>query len=83
MTCWVETCRPDKYTIVYKIKCCVIDGRVVFVCYNTSGWKTSKIPEELFFTHFSMKHSSVTHRALVTKLRNFCYRYPFDLIILV
>jgi len=27
-------------TIVYKNKCCVIDLRVVFVCYNTSGWKT-------------------------------------------
>jgi len=27
-----------KYTIfVYKIKCCVINGCVVFICYNTSG----------------------------------------------
>ena len=28
--------------IVYKIKCCVIDWRFVFTCYNTSGWKTLK-----------------------------------------
>jgi hypothetical protein len=34
---------PDKYTIVHKIKCCVNDWCVVFVCYNTSGWKTSKM----------------------------------------
>jgi len=26
--------------IVYKIKCCVIDWHVVFICYDTSGWKT-------------------------------------------
>ena len=24
------------------IKCCVIDWRVVFICYNTSGWETSQ-----------------------------------------
>ena len=30
-----------KYTIFFiGIKCCVIDWRVVFICYNTSGWKT-------------------------------------------
>jgi len=34
---------PWQYTIfiAYKIKCCVIDWHVVFICYNTSGWKTS------------------------------------------
>jgi hypothetical protein len=26
MICYVETCRTDKYTSVYKNKCCVIDG---------------------------------------------------------
>ena len=32
---------PWQYTvfIVYKIKCCVIGWHVVFICYNTSGWK--------------------------------------------
>ena len=33
---------PWQYTIfiVYKIKCCLIDWHFVFICYNTSGWKT-------------------------------------------
>jgi len=35
---------PWQYTIfiVYKIKCCVIDWHIVFICHNTSGWKTFK-----------------------------------------
>ena len=35
---------PWQYTIfiVYKIKFCVIDWHVVFLCYNTSGWKKIK-----------------------------------------
>jgi len=38
----VKTCRPAKiYYFCIEIKCsCVIDWRVVFICYNISGWKT-------------------------------------------
>ena len=36
---------PWQYTnfIVYKMKCCVIDWHVVFICYNTWGWKTLNV----------------------------------------
>ena len=43
MTYQVETRRPEKCTIVYKIKFCVNDERVLFVCYNTSGWKSTNL----------------------------------------
>ena len=39
----VETCRPHKYTILYKLKLCVIDGYIAVVCYSTSGLKASKL----------------------------------------
>jgi len=37
----VKKMSPWQYTIfiVYKIKCSVIDWQVVFICYNTLGWK--------------------------------------------
>jgi len=42
MTDYVETCRPDIYTIVYKINVVLLtEVLYLFVCYNTSGWKTS------------------------------------------
>jgi len=42
---------PWQYTIfiVYKIKCCVVDWHVVFICYNTLGWKTLKLKLNLLW----------------------------------
>ena len=44
---------PWQYTIftVYKIKCCVIDWHVVFICYNTSGWRALSV-------QYNLVHSS-------------------------
>ena len=37
----VETCRPNNILFLLHTKqCCVIDWHVVFICYDTSGWKT-------------------------------------------
>jgi len=37
----VETCRPHNILfLLYRMKCCVIDWHVVFICYNTSGGET-------------------------------------------
>jgi hypothetical protein len=39
MTKEVETCRPDKFTIVYILNVVLMTD--VFLYFNTSGWKTS------------------------------------------
>jgi len=42
MTDYVETCRPDIYTVLCKINVVSLTYVLyLFVCCNTSGWKTS------------------------------------------
>ena len=44
MTDQVETCRPDIYTSVYKINVVLqTNVQYLFICCNTSGWKTSNL----------------------------------------
>ena len=39
MTDYVGTCRPDMYTIVYKIKFVLLADYGIYL-YNTSGWES-------------------------------------------
>jgi len=44
MTDWVETCRPDIYSVVYEMKVLLLtDVLYLFVCYTAAGWKTTNL----------------------------------------
>ena len=74
---------PWQYTIFieYKVKCCVIDWHVVFVCYNTSGWKTLNVSfsvkgtvniQRPLFCVRSLKHSFFIADWILSLLPRLC-----------
>ena len=70
---------PWQYTIfiVYKIKCSVIDWQVVFVCYNTSGWKTIKKKRLRYNAILNSRYCTACRRIVVSTFATLSSRSRF------